>query len=121
MKLETFNYAQDKGWSVKSFPKMDSENTLILAFISPSLVKDPAPLEELSKQYPKSKMIGCSTAGEISGTRITDNSISVAVAQFDKTRIDILKTPVNSSEDSFQAGEEISKKLDAPDLRSILV
>ncbi|MBX9786101.1 MAG: FIST C-terminal domain-containing protein [Alphaproteobacteria bacterium] len=121
MKLETFNYTQDKGWSVESFPKMDSENTLILAFISPELAKDLALLEELSKQYPKSKMIGCSTAGEISGSRITDNSISVAVAQFDKTRIEILKTPVSSSEDSLQAGEEISKKLDAPDLRSILV
>lgn len=121
MKLETFNYTKGKGWSVKFFPKMDSEQTLILAFVSPELAKDPAPLEELSEQYPKSKMIGCSTAGEISGARITDNSISVAVVQFDKTRIEISKTSVNSSEDSLQAGEEISKKLDAPDLRSILV
>ena len=32
MQLETFTYTSDKGWSVKSFPELDSEQTLVLIF-----------------------------------------------------------------------------------------
>lgn len=121
MKLHTFQYIKDKGWSVASFPKMDSKQTLVLIFASPNFIEDPTPLQELAQHYPSSKIIGCSTSGEILGDRITDDSISVAVAKFEKTQLKIVKTEVNKIEDSFKAGEDIAKLLDESNLRSILV
>jgi hypothetical protein len=121
MKLETFYYTKDKGWSIKSFPKMDSEQTLILAFAAPEIINDLSPLQELAHHYPKSKIIGCSGAGEIAGAHIMDNSISVAVAQFEKTHFKLIKTEINRAEDSFAAGENIAKTLDKANLQSILV
>ena len=121
MKLETFNYTKDKGWSVKEFPKLDSEQTLVLAFAAPDILNDPAPLKELAKHYPKSKIIGCSSAGEISGAHIMDHSISVAVTQFEKTPIEIAKIDISKPEESLEAGKRLAKTLNKNNLRGIMV
>lgn len=121
MKLQTFEYKNGKGWSLKPFPDLDSENTLILVFSAPEFIDDPTPIKELLKHYPKSKIVGCSSAGEISGPRIHDNSLSVAIAKFEKTSIQIVKTEIKTADDSFTAGEKIAKELDKNDLRGIFV
>lgn len=114
MKLKTFQYIKNKGWNVDSFPQMDSEQTLIFAFASPSFINELAPLQELSKHYPKSKIIGCSTAGEIAGASIMDDSISVAIAQFEKTQLKIVKMEVSAVEESSKVGESVANQLNAP-------
>lgn len=112
MELETFQYIQDEGWSVKKFPDLDSENTLVLAFAAPDFIDNPEPFKELAKQYPKSKIIGCSSAGEIAGAFIHDKSISVAVARFQHTKIVIATAEISRPEDSRQVGEKIAKTLE---------
>lgn len=121
MNLQTFQYLQGKGWSIETFPNVDSENTLILVFAAPEFIDHPEPIQELAKHYPKSKMIGCSSAGEILGSNITDKSISVAIAQFEKTPIKITKIKIQSPKDSYITGESLAKQFDADNLRSIFV
>jgi len=119
--LETFTYSKDSGWSVKTLPDLDSEQTLILIFAAPEMINDLSPLKELSKQYPLSKIIGCSTAGEIAGDNIKDKSLSIAVAQFKGTPLQIVKTSILKTEDSLDAGERIAQQLNRKDLKGILV
>lgn len=121
MELQTFHYKNGKGWSVSSFPDLDSENTLILLFAAPEFSQNPAPIIELAKHYPNSKIIGCSSAGEIIGSRILDESISVAIAKFEKSKIEIVQTKITSADESTQVGVTIAEKLNKPDLRSIFV
>ena len=78
MKLETFQYSISNGWSEKKFPDLDSENTLVLMFVSSEFINNIAPILEIRENYPKSQIIGCSSSGEISGTFLWDNSISLA-------------------------------------------
>lgn len=121
MQLETFQYIEKKGWSIDSFPNLDSENTLVLIFASPIFLQNPAPLKELSLKYPNSKIIGCSSAGEICGAGIFDNSISVAVVKLEKTQLHLTSISIKSSLDSYNAGVKIVDKLKKDDLRGILV
>lgn len=121
MELETFQYINGKGWSVNDFPDLDSEQTLVLVFAAPQFLTNPQPIKQLAKIYKKAKMIGCSSAGEIFGPHIFDNSLSVVVAKFAYTTIKIVKAGVNQMSDSFTAGELISKQLPHKDLRSIFV
>lgn len=121
MELETFTYASDKGWSVKTFPNLDSEQTLVLIFAAPEMIHDPSPIKELAQHYPKSKIIGCSSAGEISGSQIRDKSLSVAVARFESTILQIAKSNVTQSEDSYHAGEQIAEELKDKNLKGVLV
>ncbi|MBS0271848.1 MAG: FIST C-terminal domain-containing protein [Proteobacteria bacterium] len=121
MELETFTYTIGKGWSVKNFPNLDSDQTLILIFAAPELIDDPSPIQELSKHYPLSKIIGCSSAGEIAGANIRDKSLSVAVARFKSTPLEIVKSNLLTMKDSFNAGREIAQQLKRKNLRGILV
>ncbi|ARN84164.1 FIST signal transduction protein [Candidatus Nucleicultrix amoebiphila] len=121
MKLETIQYLDKKGWSVQTFPELDSENTLILIFSSPQFVNNAAPIQELVKHYPQSKIIGCSSAGEIAGAKINDNSLSVAIARFEKTKLQLAQYTIDVSIDSFKAGESLAKQLDKNDLKGIFV
>jgi hypothetical protein len=121
MELVTFKYIHNNGWSIESFPKLDSDNTLILIFAAPDYFDNPAPIKELAENYPKSKMIGCSSAGEILGANIIDKSLSVAIICFKKTEIKIVKRDGNSLDDSFKTGIDVAKQLMQSDLKSIFV
>jgi len=121
MELQTFQYNENQGWSLKTFPTLDSDNTLILLFCSPDFINQPQIIRELATHYPKSKIIGCSSAGEIAGNNVNDHSISVAVVKFDKTPIKIVKTEINNTSDSYKTGEQIANELNKTDLRGIFV
>lgn len=111
MKIQSFQYIQNQGWNIHKFPDLDSENTLILVFASPTFRTNTKPILELAQAYKKSKIIGCSTAGEIFGPNIFDNSISVAVVQFESTKLQLAKAEVKSSEESSEAGAQLAKSL----------
>ncbi len=119
--MKSFQYQKNRGWSCTNFPDLDSPNTLILAFAAPCFKTQPEILRDLAKHYPQSKMIGCSTAGEILANSIYDESISVVVARFDKTQLEITEAEVTSPDHSFDSGCEIRKTLNKPGLRSIFV
>jgi hypothetical protein len=121
MKLETFYYSLDVGWSINALPDLDSEQTLVLVFASPETIQNPEPLQQLAQHYPHSKIIGCSSAGEILGSNVSDKTLSVAVIKFEKTQLQIVQTIVKKSTDSFAAGKEIAERLKKDDLRGILV
>jgi hypothetical protein len=85
------------------------------------IIDDPRPILELSARYPESHIIGCSTAGEILGDGIADESLAVAVARFDRTRVATASAPVSAPAESFAAGARLGSQLAAPDLRGVLV
>ncbi len=121
MEMKTLQYIQNKGWKNNVFPDMDSDTTLILVFAAPEFIENSCSITELSQRYPHSKMIGCSSAGEIFGSSIVDNSLSIALIKFEQTPLKIVKTEIRDTEDSFAAGERIAKALDKKDLTGIFV
>jgi hypothetical protein len=121
MKLETFAYSVERGWSLDRFPAMDSEQTLVMVFGATSFLDNPDPIYELIRAYPLAQIVGCSTAGEIFGTIIQDETLSVAVIRFESTRVACVSTQVASAQDSYRAGEYIADQLIAPDLVAVFV
>lgn len=109
-----------QNWSAE-FPQLDSKDTLILIFISPELKDYQTPIDEIKKNFPNSQMIGCTTAGEIFDQYIYDESLIVAIAKFEKTKIKIVKSALPNANSSFEAGEKIAKKLYDDQLRAIFV
>lgn len=121
MKLETLYFKDGSGWSTNTFPDLDSEQTLIIVFADPKFINHAEPIQELAAHYPNSKMIGCSSAGEIIGSSILDNGLSVAICKFEKTIIKTVTVPIESSDDSFISGKKIATHLDKNDLCGIFV
>ncbi|MDO9052667.1 MAG: FIST N-terminal domain-containing protein [Gallionella sp.] len=121
MLINTFTFKAGHGWSVETFPNMDSERTLVLIFAAPAFFDDAAPIEQLCKAYPKSIVMGCSTAGEISGAQVNDESLSVAVVKFEHSSLIFTSTTLQSSSDSCAAGEYLATQLPAEGLRGVFV
>lgn len=121
MKLKTFQYIKGNGWTVAEFPPLDGEQTLVLVFAAPEFINDPAPIKELAKHYPHSKIVGCSSAGEILGTLVTDHTIAVAIAKFEQTELQTTTISIQTAEDSFMAGEKVASNLNKANLQGIFV
>jgi hypothetical protein len=122
MKLETFTYTARAGWSLDPLPAVDSASTMVVVFGAPELATVQEPLATLAAAYPRSHIVGCSTAGEIFGTRLADNSLAVAAVEFEHgTQVASATASVSSPEDSFAAGESIARQLDDPALRAVLL
>jgi hypothetical protein len=120
MKLETLKYAHAK-WTPEKFPALDSDNTLVVAFGAPSFRDNPAPIAELGRAYPNSVVIGCSTAGEIFGDTVMDESLSVGVLKMEHSKLARADAKIDKAEESFDAGKTLSEKLKKPDLRGVFV
>jgi len=120
MKLDTFRYTVSDGWE-DHFPDSDSPQTLVIVFGSPEFLKQPGPIQELTQAYPTSHIIGCSTAGEIFGKEITDESLVVAVIRFATTKLSSIVLPIQDPDASHQVGAEIAQKLLAADLKAVLI
>lgn len=121
MEVHTFGYDRKKHWSVKSRPGIDSRRTLVLLFGSSSFLDSADPLGELVDDYREAIVIGCSTAGEILGTQIFDESVSAAIVRFDHTDLRLASAPVQSADHAFSAGQEIARQLNDSRLKGIFV
>lgn len=120
--VTTFQHTLGRGWSIPTLPThLDSVNTLVLAFCSPSYMEQPDALVELSRAFPTSLIAGCSTSGEIVGDRMLDNSISVAVCRFRRTTLSFASSPVRDAADSRPAGLALAAQLPTRDLKAVFV
>jgi hypothetical protein len=121
MKLSTFSFEPVGGWSIKEFPAMDSERTLVIVFASPEYLDQPAEILELIDAFPNSKIVGCSTAGEIIGPYVNDTSLSVAVMQFERSTIEVVSADIKQAGESFAVGEKLASKLGRGRLSAVFV
>lgn len=120
MHVETLTFAPATGWST-SFPPLDSSRTLVLVFGAARFAQDPAAIAQLRAAYPSSHVLGCSTSGEIHGTTLADDTLTVAIARFDASDLERAVTRVTGPSDSFDAGKHLAEMLTQEDLRAILV
>jgi hypothetical protein len=121
MKLETFTYDLGRGWSVPSLPALDSPQTLLIVFGSSKLVDHQQSFAELRNVYPNSHIVGCSTAGEIHGTSVADQTLVVGAIEFASTKVYSASAAIQSVDDSYRAGESLAERLYSPDLKSLFV
>ena len=120
MELTTLQYRSGQGWN-RPLPDMDGPDTLVLVFGASSFHDDPTAITELQAHFEQATLAGCSTAGEVLGADVGDESLSVAVARFDQTRLKLAVAPVMSTLGSESAGAELGAQLEGDDLRGVLV
>ena len=100
---------------------LDSETSLLLLFGDSRLIDHPALIQQVLDACPRSHVMGCSTAGEIHGCEISDDSLVVAAARFDHTALRTAQATVQAPTDSYTAGRTIAEQLKHPSLRGVFV
>lgn len=119
MLTRTHLYTSESGWNPPLQPALDSSSTLVLALGSRSMESHPELFAELRRTFPLSTLAGCSTAGEIFGHTLHDESIVLAVARFEHSQLS--SSSVSADLDGLEAGRLLAEALPPDTLRAVLV
>lgn len=115
------SYDCASGWNAALPAEMDSDTSLVLVFGSLAGEALAGPVAELRASFPRSALLGCSSAGEMLGDRVQDGSLCVAIARFASTRLRQASAAVHGEQDSAAAGASLARALAAPDLRAVFL
>jgi hypothetical protein len=108
-------------WSVSPLPALDSPRTLVLVMASSEARAHPRAFADLRLAYPRSHIIGGSSAGEILGSDTYQRSMVVAVMRFAHTELASAQVALGTSRDGEAAGRTLGRELSRSDLRALLV
>jgi hypothetical protein len=121
MKIEQRQWTATAGWLPDTSASLSNVAQLVLVFGSTALFRDPSHFTKLKETYPRAHILGCTTAGEIYGTRVCDDSLVCTAIYFEHTQIQIARTTLDDMEHSFQAGERLAKALPQENLVHVFV
>ncbi|MEZ5170312.1 MAG: FIST N-terminal domain-containing protein [Acidimicrobiia bacterium] len=121
MQASATTWSPGTGWDDPGLFDLDAARTLVVAFGDARLRDFSEPLDQLREAFTRSSLLGCSTAGQISGDTLSDATVSVAVAHFDDVDLRTAAAPVTTSADSVVAGRRIASELLDGGLRHVFV
>lgn len=121
MKIEQKRWTEAGGWEPEPPGELGESAQLVLLFGSTLILKEQKCFREIKDAYPKAHLFGCSTAGEICGTQVTDDSLIATAINFEFTQLKGSQIKLNEVENSFQAGDRLARSLDKEELVHVLV
>jgi hypothetical protein len=98
-----------------------ADANLALIFGSVALLGEPDLFQRTKARCPEAILLGCSTAGEITGRGIADDTVVLTLAQFDKIRLTVATTELAGMDDSLPAGRRLGARLKSSTPRALLV
>jgi hypothetical protein len=94
---------------------------LVLAFAAPELLRQPGTWERLKESWPGAAIVAGSTAGEIWGTRVLDDTIVATAIELEKTQTRCARVALGQCGTSDGVGRLLADRLMGDDLRHVLV
>jgi hypothetical protein len=121
MKLEQRVWTEGTGWTPSTSAVLGEDAQLVLAFGATQLLGERRRYEEIKDAYPRAKIVGCSTAGEICGTSVLDDSLVTTALSFEHTRVEEAQVRLAEAGSSFRAGEMLARSLAGEGLVHVFV
>jgi hypothetical protein len=94
---------------------------LVLVFGSRGCLSQANVLRELRAEYPAAILFGCTTAGEIAGDEVIDDSVVATAVTFESTTMQAACVRIADFAGSAEAGEALARAVTAQGLRHVLV
>lgn len=95
--------------------------SLLLVFAGSSVLKQNTLASLLAEKFPNGIIAGCSTAGEIGGVRVSDDSVVITAIEFEKTRLVKNSIDLDDASHSLSAGKELMSSFDKEGLQHVFV
>lgn len=94
---------------------------LLLLFGSRGLVADKSLHTQISENFPKATIVGCTTSGEIFGPTIKDDSLCLTAIAFDSVKVSVVSQSIQNFPNSSELGKELIQGLPIDGLKHVLV
>jgi len=121
MQIEQTRWSPFKGWKPTPPGRLGANAQLVLLFGSPACLKQTRWQEDIVSAYPYAHRLGCSTAGEIYGTEVTDDTLVATALTFERTDLRGASLKLSDVKDSYQAGKQLANSLPHEALCHVLV
>lgn len=121
MKIEQVRWTQSGGWEPHAPETLGARAQLVLIFGGAPIVERPDVLDQVRKAYPSANLLGCSTAGEIFDTVVSDDALVVTAIEFKNTKLKGFGLQLSEIERSYDAGRKLAEKLPKKDLVHVFV
>jgi hypothetical protein len=106
--------------SAANYPKAEDAG-LVLCFGARHIVSDSLFYQTLKSKFPQAILLSCSTAGEIYGTQVSDDTVSVVAMQLAHTPLVAHSVNVADYANSFVAGKALRAQFVQQDLTCLFV
>lgn len=120
MKVAQFLWEQANGWADYTSNK-EIFPQLVLYFGSTDTLAVSDRYDEIRAMFPDSVLVGCTTAGEIIGDEVIDDSIVLSAIEFADTHIEVAKIEIDSVAGSREAGQALAETLPKIGLKAVFV
>ena len=119
MEILQFKWTEARGWGDCSagFEQAD----LVLAFGDTPYFHNPACYDALRSRFGLARIVGCSSAGSVMGTHLSDGDVVVTAVRFARARVKLAVVDVHPNDTIAQAVRALMSDLRAPDLKHVLV
>jgi hypothetical protein len=121
MRIDQKTWTPEKGWIPGLPGSADETVNLVLFFGSTQILKNGILCREIKQVYPNAHFFGCSTAGEIAGTQVTDNAFVMTAISFESAMIQGTQVELSQTVDSYRAGQLLAQSLEKNGLRHVIV
>ncbi len=111
MKIEQKKWTPVDGWKTLSSVPLSESPDLVLVFGGNAPLKDKARFDEIRSWYPQSRIISASTAGEIVGTEVSDDTLVLTAIKFEKTALQFAEASITKAEESEEMGQKLGSDL----------
>ncbi len=110
MKIEQRIWSKKTGWAPITPGPVGQRAQLVFVFGAKEALKGERFFQGIKEIYPSAYIFGCSTAGEICGTRVLDHSIVATAVEFEYTKLHGQKIRLGEM-DSYQAGKNLAESI----------
>lgn len=111
MKIEQRKWTAAAGWVALAAGASAKLSQLVLVFGSTEVLQLRHLTDSVRADYPAAHIFGCSTAGEICDTRVSDDSLVVTAVHLEHSFFRVAQVDLAETESSFQAGEWLGQNL----------
>ena len=111
MLVEQRRWTAQSGWTVAHAPARKAPPQLVLFFGAREALAGGGAIAALRDSYPGALLLGCSTAGEICGTEVSDDSITATAIHLEQTVVRTASRPLTDPGQSGVTGELLARDL----------
>lgn len=113
MKTEQRIWTPGGGWSSATSGSLAQSAQLVLIFGATAALRDSGLTQAIREFYPAAHIFGCSTAGEICGTLVSDDSLVATAIHFEHTQLRTAQISMSADADSLKTSEFQARQLPA--------
>lgn len=121
MQIEQRLWTAADGWQTTHPGNLLGSAQLVFVFGDTALLKDAKHTKTITQFYPGAQVVFGSTAGEILGDEVYDNTLTVTAIHFDSSRVTSHLSKISSLQSSLAIGEALAKQVGRAGLKHLFV